>query len=86
MTNYYLKDNIDFEKLKKFGFKLESMYGSSSYNRTNSYNDTLAIFISDRKIFLDTNEYSKQYLLKEIEDLIKEDLIVEIMNERERKQ
>lgn len=79
MADYYLKENIDFEALEKFGFKLESMYGSPSYNRTNKYNDTLAIFVSDRKIFLDTDEYSEKYLLEEIDDLIKADLIVGII-------
>lgn len=77
-----IKDNIDLKELKKFGYYKASMYGQSSYNKDLKDNDTLAIIIDTRKLFLDTwGCINDKYLLKVADDLIKADLVEKVEND-----
>ena len=71
-----IKDNVDLKELEKYGYYKASMYGQPSYNKDLEDNDTLAIIIETRKLFLDTwGCINEKYLLKVADDLIKADLV-----------
>lgn len=80
-----IKDNVNLKELEKYGFKKSSIYSSASYNKDLEDGDTLSVIIDDRKLFLDTWEYSDNYLLEVAKDLIKADLVekVIVMNKEE---
>ena len=74
-----IKDNVDLKELEKFGYYKASMYGQPSYNKDLEDNDTLAIIIETRKLFLDTwGCINEKYLLKVADDLIKADLVEKV--------
>lgn len=55
------------------------MYGQPSYNKDLEDNDTLAIIIETRKLFLDNwGCINEKYLLKAADDLIKADLVEKV--------
>ena len=80
-----IKDSVDLKELEKYGYYKSSMYGQSSYNKDLEDNDTLAIIIETRKLFLDTWECinEKKYLLKVADDLIKADLVEKVEDKGE---
>lgn len=73
-----IKDNIDLKELEKYGFRKSSMYSLASYNKDLEDGDTLSVIIDDRKLFLDTWEYSDNYLLEVAKDLIKDGLVEKV--------
>jgi len=74
-----IKDNINLKELEKFGYYKASIYGQPSYNKDLEDNDTLAIIIDTRKLFLDTwGCINEKYLLKVADDLIKADLVEKV--------
>lgn len=74
-----IKDSVDLKELEKYGYYKSSMYGQSSYNKDLEDNDTLAIIIETRKLFLDTwGCINEKYLLKVADELIKADMVVKI--------
>ena len=76
-----IKDNIDLKELEKYGFRKSSMYSSASYNKDLEDGDTLSVIIDDRKLFLDTWEYSDNYLLEVTKDLRKDGLVEKVEDE-----
>ena len=74
-----IKDNVNLKELEKFGYYKSSMYGQPSYNKDLEDNDTLAIIIETKKLFLDTwGCINEKYLLKVADDLIKSDLVEKV--------
>ncbi len=77
-----IKDNVDLKELEKFGYYKASMYGQPAYIKDSEYNDTLAIIIETRKLFLDTwGCINEKYLLKVADDLIKADLVEKVSDD-----
>ena len=70
-----IRDDIDLKELEKYGFRKSSMYSSASYNKDLEDGDTLSVIIDNRKLFLDTWEYSDNYLLEVTKDLRKDGLV-----------
>ena len=73
-----IKDNVDLKELEKYGYYKASMYGQPAYIKDLKYNDNLAIIIETRELFLDGWESSNKYLLKEADDLIKDDFVEKV--------
>ena len=73
-----IKDNVDLKELEKYGFSKSSMYSSASYNKDLEDGDTLSVIIDNRKLFLDTWEYSDNYLLEVTKDLRKDGLVEKV--------
>ena len=73
-----IKQEIDLKELEKYDYYLASMYGQPAYIKDLKYNDNLVVIIDTRKVFLDTYEYSDEYLLEVADDLIKDDLVEKV--------
>lgn len=73
-----IRDDIDLKELEKYGFRKSSIYSSASYNKDLENGDTLSVIIDGRKLFLDTWEYSNNYLLEVTKDLRKDGLVEKV--------
>lgn len=82
MCNYKLKENVDFNQLEQFGYRLGQDDGChEAYIKDLEYNDYIAIY-EDRTIFLDIEDFCgsswKQFVEEMLADLIKANLVEKV--------
>jgi len=69
-----IKDNVDLRELEKFGYRLSNNEYVKELDLDYD-NDIIFIDIKTREIYLDTYEFSNEYLLEVIKDLIQAGLV-----------
>lgn len=72
MKKYYLKEDVEFERLKEFGFE-KNDYDDDWSNYNPYIHKIIIIFIETRKIIFDECKYCNLIL----QDLIKSNLVEE---------
>lgn len=72
-----IKGNVDLKELEKFGYRLSNNEYVKELGLSYD-NDTIFIDIKTREIYLDTYEYSDEYLLKVTRDLIQAGLVEKV--------
>ena len=73
-----IKDNVDLKELEKFGYRLLN----NEYVKElglDYENDDIYIDKITREIYLDTYEFSNEYLLEVIKDLIQAGLVEKVV-------